>query len=266
MINSMLSDNFNKDEFKMSGPIWKYYQQKSGKNTAYFPIPEFSTPWGIADLVLLNLKIEEINNRIDENLTKPIISRLGTLVMNSLKYNRLTSIERLSISCAKKSTYLKAHILNFLLTEGYILEPNHNHYIKNSKYTSIANNIIAIEFKKENYKRAIYQAQRYKLFANQVYVALPSVKVDKLQDRLNMFRDKEIGLIAVNNNSAKVIINPPKKNPLSDAIAMQCEEKGFRLLLEQKEKKSTLATYKIKPSLKMNTARLSFQLNQTLIF
>lgn len=265
MAKSKSIDNFE-FEFKMSMPIWEYYSQKSSDNSAYFPIPEFVTPWGIADLVLLNFKLKEINIRFEENLTAPIIRRLGALVMSNLKYNRHTSIDKLSIACAKKPSYLKSSVLNFLLDKNYIFEPQKNYYIKNSKYTDITSDITAIEFKKNDYKKAIYQAQRYKLFADKIFVALPEEKINTAFANLDLFRDKEIGLMSVNRNSAKKVFSAKKNKPLSRATRILCEEKGFQSLLESRNKKSTFATYKVKPSIQMSPTRFSFELNKSLIF
>ncbi len=252
-------------EYEMSFPVWEYYNKKSNKNSAYFPIPEYISAWGIADLVLLNFKIKKLNLRIKENLTSSVISKLGALVMSNLKYNQKTSLNELSNSCAKDPKKLKSSILNFLLKKEYILEPKENFYIKNKKLAGVSREIIAIEFKKNDYKNAYYQAQRYKLFADKVYVAMPEESIKNALKYESLFKKNNVGLISVSTRSTKIIIASKKTKPLSASARFLCEEKGCYSLLNIKNKKLTLATYKIKPSLKMPHTRLSFELNKIFI-
>jgi hypothetical protein len=79
------------------------------------------------------------------------------------------------------------------------------------------NDIIAIELKLANWKKALVQAQNYQLAVDLVYLAFPSSKCDlvlkKAKTKLN---NRGIGLISVDEKTKQVNeVVPAKKSVLS---------------------------------------------------
>lgn len=72
-------------------------------------------------------------------------------------------------------------------------------------YDNKFSKIIAVEVKVANWKRALQQAMLYQLCAHQVYVALWSNSLNKIN--LNNFNELGIGLISV-DGTARKITNP----------------------------------------------------------
>lgn len=56
--------------------------------------------------------------------------------------------------------------------------------------------VVAFEFKLENWQRAFYQATRYRSFAHRVYVVLPANVAHRCQPMHDAFRVQNIGLLA----------------------------------------------------------------------
>lgn len=89
--------------------------------------------------------------------------------------------------------------------------------------------VVAFEFKLENWKRAFYQATRYRSFAHRVYVVLPSNVAHRCEPMHDAFRVQNIGLLSHDPEAGGLRILPSnKKTPRSrpnylKAIAMLLE-------------------------------------------
>jgi hypothetical protein len=77
--------------------------------------------------------------------------------------------------------------------------------------------IIAIEAKLHDWRRALQQAHRNKLFADRVYVALPAQHASPALSNLAEFRRSSIGLIVVETSSSHVYFHPPR-NTIKSSI------------------------------------------------
>lgn len=69
--------------------------------------------------------------------------------------------------------------------------------------------IAAVEAKLKDWRRALQQAHRDKLFADRVYVALPEKFSNSAISNIAEFRRASVGLIVVNNVGAKTYYHPP---------------------------------------------------------
>ena len=84
-------------------------------------------------------------------------------------------------------------------------------YLKINGWLPIANEVVAIEAKLKNWKAGFIQANRYKVCADKVYLALP-INVSHLPDK-TLFKKFGIGLISFDTDLSKVkILIKPKKN------------------------------------------------------
>ena len=96
--------------------------------------------------------------------------------------------------------------------------------------------VVAVEAKLKNWRQAIQQAYRDRLFADRVYVALPDRFASGAIENLSEFRRASIGLIVLTDEEAKIYHHPPinrqrssfhtlsVKTSLSAAIARDLEQ------------------------------------------
>ncbi len=78
--------------------------------------------------------------------------------------------------------------------------------------------VVAFEFKLENWKRAFYQATRYRSFAHRVYVVLPANIVHRCNPMLDVFRIQNVGLLTHHpETGASRVLVSNKKSPRSRA-------------------------------------------------
>lgn len=76
--------------------------------------------------------------------------------------------------------------------------------------------ICSFEFKLANWRRALYQATRYRAFSHRVFVVLPSTSLSPALRHLEVFRKLNVGLIShdpVGNSLA--IVRSRKREPVS---------------------------------------------------
>lgn len=76
--------------------------------------------------------------------------------------------------------------------------------------------ILAIELKLANWKKALVQAQNYQLAADLVYLAFPSSKCDLVLKKAKAkLKNKGIGLICIDEETEQVSIVVPAKRSVS---------------------------------------------------
>jgi len=102
------------------------------------------------------------------------------------------------------------HFLRELEDMGYV-KISGNCITSVKKIDAVTKNFIAVEAKISDWKSGLEQAVRYKQYANEVYVALSSEYVPKV-DR-QQFKDLNIGLMSVSTEMLKISIRA-KKQPV----------------------------------------------------
>ncbi len=122
--------------------------------------------------------------------------------------NKKVNLEDVNISDEQigKKFY---HFLQELEDMGYV-RINGNYITSAKKIDAVTKNFIAVEAKISDWKSGLEQAVRYKQYANEVYVALSSEYVSKV-DR-QQFKDLNIGLMSVSSGKLKIPIKAKKQS------------------------------------------------------
>jgi hypothetical protein len=81
------------------------------------------------------------------------------------------------------------------------------------------NTIISIEYKLNNWRKALKQAYRYRSFSNESYVFLDIDYISNPIKFLDEFQKYNIGLCGVSNNLIKLYYRPDKINPYNDMLS-----------------------------------------------
>lgn len=90
---------------------------------------------------------------------------------------------------------------------GYV-KIDGNYITSVKKIDAVTKNFIAIEAKLSDWKAGLEQASRYKQYANEVYVAISSEAVNKVDT--NLFRSMNIGLMSVSDGKLKIPVKAKK--------------------------------------------------------
>jgi ribosomal protein S8 len=188
---------------------------------------EVGVGYGVADLVLI--KKSKINTRhmLLRKSYRQEYPLLKEGYFRALKYisdaPQKTSLELLIKKTNLSKQFLKYNILKMLETNGYIKSVGKDHYFKINGWIPLVNELVAIEAKMKDWKRGLIQANRYKVFAHKVYLAVPS-HVQHLVDK-NMLKRHGIGLISLDMNSLRkrtllaAKTNKPSNSPKNNLAA-----------------------------------------------
>jgi hypothetical protein len=176
---------------------------------------EIGVGYGVADLVLIRkskINARHVALRQSYRQTSPLLKEEYFRALSFIpdKPNK-TSIETLVKRTHLSRSFLKYSILRTLQKRGYIKSDGKSYYFKINGWVPLASELIAVEAKMRDWKRGLVQANRYKVFANRVYLAVPS-SIQHLVDR-QMLRKHRIGLISFDTkNNTKRILFPAESN------------------------------------------------------
>lgn len=160
---------------------------------------------GIPDVLLTYKKIEQLK----------IITDYYEL---ELYYFLIRSNIRRLDTLLNKYGYSKEHTKKYLniLTKKDIIEIiNEKIFIKNRVDKEKLGNIISIEAKLKDWKSALIQAERYLVFSDYSYVALPNSTVERINKEI--FKSKGIGILVV-EDGVKEVIKAKKSKKCNDIL------------------------------------------------
>jgi len=176
----------------------------------YFVKPELGVGFGVADLVLIK------NNQFNKNhclLRKQHSQKFKLLnedyfrVLQCLpdqEKNTLVHFDEILNKSKLSKSLLKYKILKDLEDKKYIKCVHKNYYFKVNGWLPIAKEVVAIEAKIKDWKRGVYQANRYKAFADKVYLAIPK-ETEHLVDK-SILAKYGVGLIVLDNKKVEKMI------------------------------------------------------------
>lgn len=91
-----------------------------------------------------------------------------------------------------------------------------NSFTLGSIFPPLAMEICSFEFKLSNWRRALYQAKRYRTFSHRVFVVMPSSSIRPALRSVDSFRRFNIGLIEHDpSGESKRLVLPRKTEPAS---------------------------------------------------
>ena len=189
------------------------------KNKKTFCLNEYDSGYSIADII-----IGELFDNIEEELKrKPIDSRLLTplLDFNTHEYINFQDFAmKYSVSTITAKKYLESY------TEaGYLCKiDNKGNYKFLKPYKLVFKNLISIEAKLKNWKKALQQAYSYKLFSNMVFVLVDKHYSNQAIKNISLFEKYDIGLIVMDENGYKIINIPSYQKINSNQLVLKVNE------------------------------------------
>jgi hypothetical protein len=108
------------------------------------------------------------------------------------------------------------HWLVELIKAGLVSDLGDGRYVLGPQFALPQIEICSFEFKLDNWKRAFYQAKRYRTFSHRVFVVMPAGMVRRVNGTLEHFRKFNVGLIAHDADGRSERILPSvKREPIS---------------------------------------------------
>ena len=187
----------------------------------HFVIEEFDSYIGIADLILGTyrpyLSKRACREPINLNWIYPLIDFKLDEVISVPEFMDKYGVSKKSAS-SKLSKY----------TEASFLDKIDNHkYVVVKEYEFVTNNVVAIEAKLKNWKRALFQARRYKKFSDFTYVLLDERYANPAISNIEEFKINNIGLITMNNSGFNIHYLSQKQNLKKENYFVRVNEAAY---------------------------------------
>jgi hypothetical protein len=166
---------------------------------------------------------------------------LGSEVAELLRQPTCSRIlETLKPQAVRRGSFLRARSgvaaptfrrwLAALVATGLVSDLGGRRYVLGPRFTLPQIEICSFEFKLENWRRAFYQAKRYRTFSHRVFVVMPARTAGRVNGALEHFRRFNIGLIAHNaDGMSEQLLGSRKREPVSRAAFIR----ALGMLLDQ---------------------------------
>jgi hypothetical protein len=175
---------------------------------------EVGSQYGIADVVVAEALPAALARRRTSSL-RPL-SLPGALRL-VVALNEELCLDRACRESGLRRPYGR-RLLRELTQTGYVHDDNGLSRVDPAIAVAYSE-VVAIEAKLDDWRRAVTQARRYLTYADHAYVALPAERVPRVAEPA--FLSAGVGLIAVGETASYVVF----------AAATSCEKQGWRRLL-----------------------------------
>lgn len=195
---------------------------------------EFRTPWGICDIVGLELAHPRVTDRLLLRQRKAIgpPHRIALLQLVPLpEIGRAVTAEELSSRIGKSVEWV-ANELRALAQCRFVRKLADGSFQNLSGWAPLHRRIVAVELKLGRVEEAIAQARAHLAFATESFVGLPTPIAERLlqRGRRSHLQESGVGLLSINAVGATMLVPAvADRNEYSDAtLQMHCVERFWR--------------------------------------
>lgn len=191
---------------------------------------ELSSGYGIADIVFYSLNKNVVKQRWQENIDPidsydiiNVLTKLNQLEQESVSLTFLTE----AFPSLRRS---RREVVTYLVEKGFLVpdRKGSKFHIRKSYQVGLQK-VVAVEAKLSNWKRGLYQAYRYKEYANRSYLALYSKYIHRAIRHIGEFKRFNIGLIEVKDDTAQIIFDPTSERIKENIYSAVVYEELLRL-------------------------------------
>ena len=197
---------------------------------------EFSTPWGICDLVGCSMKEESVRQRLALGQTKPIGPQIRVLILSCIPDKTEDKSIGLKRLCREFSGFLDedriALALDQLMKDKFVQTTRAGLFQKLNGWMPLHKRLVALELKLSRINDALHQAISNLEFADESYVGIP-VEIGKSlinRRKKSEFVHEGIGIVAISQKGGNVLLesNPITKPCKNQIVQMHCIERFWR--------------------------------------
>lgn len=176
-------------------------------------------------------EVEGIHGRVDRMMVslpsgvRPAKARSNLLEQESccriivaLKAKQPKSVDRLALEIGRSRETVRDWLAQ-MEREGLVRAVSAAGYVLGPKSDLPDCEIWCFEGKLRDWKRALYQATRYRAFANRSFVVMPEQFIRSAEAQVDRFRLSRIGLLALDDSAElRIITMPRSKQPRSPVM------------------------------------------------
>lgn len=200
---------------------------------------EFSTPWGICDLVGCLLNEENVRKRLALGQTKPIGPQMRLMILSRIpdqEEDKSVTLYRLYRKFADffDETRIALEVERLVKNKLVQVTPD-GAFQKLNGWVPLHKKVVALELKLTRINDALHQAMNHLEFADNSYVGVPMEIGQHLINnrKKSEFIQEGIGLVGIGRRKCKVLLNPtPNKSHQNEIMRMHCGERFWRTLVK----------------------------------
>jgi hypothetical protein len=201
-------------------------------NRGFLVKREFRTPWGICDIVGLELAHPRVTDRLLLRQRKAIgpAQRIALLQLVPLPENGHATAEELSGQIGKPVAWV-ANELRALTQHRFVRRLEDGSFQSLAGWAPLHRRIVAVELKLARIEEAIVQARGHLTFATESFVGLPRPIAERFlrNGREEHLRRSGVGLLSVSEQGAVVLVPAANSDEHPDAVLqMHCVERFWR--------------------------------------
>ena len=196
---------------------------------------EFSTPWGICDLVGCSFNKHNVKKRLRLRQTKPIGSHFRVMLLSHIP----DEAENCSITAdrlvSKFSEFFdEAQImvgLGRLQRDGFVQRTPRGTFYKVNGWAPLHKRLIAVELKLSRITEVLHQAIGHLEFADESYVGLPMPTAKRLVEgkRKTEFIQAGVGVLGIESTKCRILLKSAASKSTSDSVIQaHCIERFWR--------------------------------------
>lgn len=185
-------------------------------------------------------EVDGIHGRVDRMMVsvpsalRPTKSRSELLqqetccrIIVSLRAKQPKSSEQLAVDTGRSHVTVRFWLAR-MSDEELIRALHGNQYVLGPKSALPDCEIWCFEGKLKNWKRALYQASRYRAFAHRSFVVMPETSIQPAERQIEKFKLAHVGLLSLNcKGEFRIITKPAPQQPRS--LVMYTMAKGHAL-------------------------------------
>lgn len=194
----------------------------------------------IPDIIAIKPDYGVMNDRLNSGNSQPLVRESHFWVLDAIpgeSTGNAIDITELEEKVHYSYNYLKYNILKGLEAAGYIKRIDWNSYIKIENYKSFCKELIAVELKISDWKRAVYQALMNQCFANESYIALCEKYLKRATRRIRDFETKGIGIFSISDKGEiDLILTAKNDKPTSNNRHRMLLERFWQRLINEPKK------------------------------
>lgn len=190
--------------------------------TRHFVLSEFDSYMGVADLIIGTYRPYLSRKTVRESVNLNwLIPLLNFEKGQTIYLDEFLSSYSLSNRIGQKQ--LQEYVL-----AGFLLKLAPRKFEVLQEYKFITDEVIAIEAKLRDWKKALLQANRYKRFSDFSFVLLDEVYASPALANLAVFENQNIGLVTMNKTNFKIHLFPQQKNLKKNEYFMRVNEEAYK--------------------------------------
>ena len=221
-------------EHQMLGPAQRWLRTKGLMTKT-----EFSTPWGICDIVGCSFNHRNVKKRIGYGQINPIGPHVRVMLLSPIPDHTTTKSITLAELCRQFAPFFDQPCitleLNRLIKDKFVRVTPQGAFQKINGWMPLRKKIVALELKLNRVTEVLYQAINHLEFADESYVGLPIEIAERVakSPRRSEFLYNGIGILGITSDKCKVLLKSAPslswQNPIFQA---HCAERFWRTYIK----------------------------------